>query len=99
MRRFGFRPTAPMGSYLTQPLQTKCKDFAEMRQFLFSCRWRDHAGGSKARSLAAAEEFEETKTGDCVDFGLWAWRQVLAMGYPARFVGGKSGKYGEGHAW
>ncbi len=45
------------------------------------------------------EDFEKTKTGDCVDFGLWAWRQVLAMGYPARFVGGKSGKFGEGHAW
>jgi hypothetical protein len=45
------------------------------------------------------EEFEKAKTGDCVDFGLWAWRQVLGMGYPARFVGGKSGKYGEGHAW
>jgi hypothetical protein len=45
------------------------------------------------------EEFEKTRTGDCVDFGLWAWRQVLAMGYPARFVGGKAGKFGGGHAW
>jgi hypothetical protein len=45
------------------------------------------------------EKFEKAKTGDCVDFGLWAWRQILGMGYPARFVGGKSGKFGEGHAW
>ena len=45
------------------------------------------------------EQFETRKGGDCVDFSLWAWRQLLAMGYPARFVGGKEGKLGEGHAW
>jgi hypothetical protein len=27
------------------------------------------------------------------------WRQLLAMGYDARFVVGRGGKYGEGHAW
>lgn len=98
-RHFGFRPTAPMGTYLTHPLQIKCKDFAEMRKFLLTCRWRDMREIQRRDYWQPPEEFERTRVGDCVDFGLWAWRQVLAMGYPARFVGGKSGKFGAGHAW
>ncbi len=99
MRRTGFRPTAPMGSYLTHPLETECKDFAEMRKFLFTCRGRDMTEIQRRDHWQPPEEFEKTRMGDCVDFGLWAWRQVLAMGYPARFVGGKCGKFGDGHAW
>jgi hypothetical protein len=34
-----------------------------------------------------------------VDFSLWTWRQLVAMGYEARFVCGTHGRYGEGHAW
>lgn len=98
-QRFGFRPTSPMGSYLTQPLETECEDFAEMRKFLSTCRWRDMREVQKRDYWQPPEEFEKTKMGDCVDFGLWAWRQVLGMGYTARFVGGRSGKFGEGHAW
>ena len=45
------------------------------------------------------EEFEESKKGDCDDYALWAWRQLLHMNYPARFVVGTSGRYGRGHAW
>lgn len=45
------------------------------------------------------EEFEERKRGDCDDFALWAWRQVMLLGYDARFVVGRSGLYGIGHAW
>jgi hypothetical protein len=99
MRRFGFRPTAPMGSYLTQPLATRCKDFTEVRQFLSTCRGQNMSEFERRDHWQPPEEFEKTHTGDCVDFGLWAWRQILGMGYPARFVGGISGKYGEGHAW
>jgi len=45
------------------------------------------------------EQFEETKRGDCEDYALWAWRQLLQMNYPARFLMGAAGRYGEGHAW
>ena len=45
------------------------------------------------------EQFEESKKGDCEDFALWAWRQLLQMNYDARFVAGVSGRYREGHAW
>jgi hypothetical protein len=98
-RRLGFRPTAPMGSYLTEPLRTECKDFADMRKFLLTCRWRDMREVQRRDYWQPPEEFEMTREGDCVDFGLWAWRQVFSMGYRAHFTGGKSGKYGEGHAW
>jgi hypothetical protein len=45
------------------------------------------------------EEFEKRKKGDCDDFALWTWRQLMGMGYKARYVVGRSGKYGQGHAW
>jgi hypothetical protein len=98
-RQMGFRPTAPMGSFATDPLETECKNLEEMRKFLMTCRGRNMHATQSRDHWQAPSQFEKTKAGDCVDFGLWAWRQVLAMGYPARFVGGKSGKFGEGHAW
>jgi hypothetical protein len=45
------------------------------------------------------EQFEESKKGDCEDFALWAWRQLLQMNYDARFALGTAGRYGDGHAW
>jgi hypothetical protein len=98
-KRVGFRPTAPMGSYLTQPLQIKCKDFSEIRRFLLNCRWRSIRKVRQQEHWKSPEEFEKTRVGNCVAFALWTWRQVLSMGYTARFVGGKSGKFGEGHTW
>ncbi len=98
-RRVGFRPTFPMGRYLTEPLKIRCADFGEMRKFLATYR-PSLLGRSKEKDYwQLPEEFEVTRTGHCVDFALWSWRQVLAMGYPARLTGGKSGKFGEGHAW
>jgi hypothetical protein len=76
-----------------------CKDFTEMRKFLFACRWRDMREIQRRDHWQTPEEFEKTRTGDCVDFAIWTWRQLLAMGYSARFVVGKAGKFGAGHAW
>jgi len=45
------------------------------------------------------EDFEKTRKGDCEDFALWTWRQLLSLGLDARFVAGKHGRYGAGHAW
>lgn len=98
LRGMGFRPSAPMGSNVTGSLSAHCKDFAELRKFLCACRWRN-TREDRRDHWQAPEEFEKSRSGDCVDFGLWTWRQVLDMGCPARFVGGKCGKYGEGHAW
>jgi hypothetical protein len=37
------------------------------------------------------EDFEKSRKGDCDDFAMYAWRQLLKMGYNARFVGGRIG--------
>ncbi|MEA2559241.1 MAG: hypothetical protein QOH06_745 [Acidobacteriota bacterium] len=41
--------------------------------------------------------FERLRRGDCEDFALWTWRQLLAMKLDARFVCGKCGR--GSHAW
>lgn len=90
----------PIGRYVSHPLTFKCGSIAELRRFLVTCRYvsaqdlfgkRDHWQGP--------EEFEQLKKGGCVDFSLWTWRQLLSLGYDARFVGGRAGRYGIGHAW
>lgn len=98
-RRKGFRPTYPMGRNLTQPLKHPCADFVEMIRFLRTCRAANTRQKERRDYWQPPEEFEVTRKGDCADFGLWAWRQVLDMGYSARFVAGRAGKFGAGHGW
>jgi Transglutaminase-like domain len=101
-RRAGFRPTLPMGRNLTAPLEVHCKNLEEVRQFLRGCHAQDIGRKHKkdrSDHWQPPEEFEQTRAGDCVDFALWTWRQLLDMGYKARFTGGRAGKFGEGHAW
>ena len=103
-----FRPTKrhgsfwviPMGSFLTQPLQTVCHDLDEIRGFLSTCRYvSDHEQFGVQDHWAAPEHFEKTRRGDCDDFALWAWRQLVDLGYDAHFVVGRAGRYRGGHAW
>jgi transglutaminase-like cysteine proteinase BTLCP len=90
----------PMGSFLTQPLKVVCKDIDEIRAFLSTCRYvSDHEQFGVRDHWAPPEKFEQTRRGDCDDFALWTWRQLLDLGYSARFVVGRAGRYGEGHAW
>ena len=42
--------------------------------------------------------FEYKKKGDCEDFALYTWKQLLRMGYESRFVVGTVGR-NKGHAW
>jgi len=95
-----FAPTFPMSRYVIQPLTVRCRSFKELREFLRTCRYvsDDKQFGMKDYWMPP-EEFETCKQGDCEDFALWTWRQVLAMGYKARFVGGSAGRYGASHAW
>jgi hypothetical protein len=89
-----------MGTYVTQPLATSCKNLNEVQAFLRQCRYvSDPEQFNKRDHWMPPEEFEELKKGDCDDFALWTWRQFLTMGYEARFVVGRAGKYGYGHAW
>jgi hypothetical protein len=45
------------------------------------------------------EDFEKARKGDCDDFAMYAWRQLLEMGYKARFVVGTVGDSPVKHAW
>ncbi len=94
------RPTFPMGRYISQPLAIHCKSLDELRDFLRMCRAvSDRELFGKEEYWQPPDEFEKRKAGDCEDFSLWTWRQLLEMGFEARVVFGRHGRYGIGHAW
>jgi hypothetical protein len=99
-RRSGLRSTFPPGRYLSQPLNTWCSDFADLRSFLSKCKYvSDKEQFGEEDYWQPPDKFEELKKGDCEDFALWTWRQLIHMNYPARFVMGTASRYGDGHAW
>jgi hypothetical protein len=72
----------------------------DVRAFLIGCKYvSDKELFGKDEYWQPPEEFEKRKKGDCEDFALWTWRQLLNLGYDARFIGGSCGRYGEEHAW
>jgi len=100
LHRKGPHPTFPMGRYVSQPLTIQCNTMGELRSFLVGCKYvSDKQLFGKEEYWQPPEEFENRRKGDCEDFALWTWRQLLGMGYDARFIGGSSGRYGAGHAW
>lgn len=88
-----------MGRYIAHPLTVNCKSIRDIRQFLGSCHMVSAQDLFGKDHWQPPEEFERLKKGGCVDVSLWTWRQLLSLGYDARFVGGSSGRYGDGHAW
>jgi hypothetical protein len=89
-----------MGRYISQPLTVRCQTILDLREFLLGCEYvSDKDQFDKDDYWQPPEDFEQRKKGDCDDFALWTWRQLLQMGYDARFIGGSCGRYGEGHAW
>jgi hypothetical protein len=99
-RKSGFKPTFPIGRFVSQPLQYWCADMADVRKQLAKFNYvSDKEQFGREDYWVPPEEFEVTKKGDCEDFALWCWRQLLHLNYAARFVTGTSGRYGIGHAW
>lgn len=99
-RHSGFRPTFPAGRFLSQPLKHWCPDFAALRRFLSDCSYvSDEKQFGQKDYWQPPEQFEESRKGDCEDFALWCWRQLLQMNYSAKLVIGTAGRYGAGHAW
>jgi Bacterial transglutaminase-like cysteine proteinase BTLCP len=93
-------PSYPLGRFLSQPLAVHCSDLEDIRKFIVGCRYvSDQEQFGKKDYWMPPEQFEVTKKGDCEDFALWVWRQLMTMGYQARIVFGRSGRYGEGHSW
>ena len=99
-RRRGFHSTFPFGRYISRPLGVRCNTIGEVRRFLADCKYvSDKEQFDSDDHWQPPEEFEKKKKGDCEDFALWTWRQLLSLGYDARFVVGSCGRYGSGHAW
>ena len=89
-----------MGRYITQPLTVECRNLSDIASFLGTCHYvSDEEQFGSDDYWLPPEEFEKTRAGDCEDFSLWTWRQLISLGYDCRFVVGRSGRYGEGHAW
>lgn len=101
-KRFGFfAPNAPMGRHITQPLSVQCKNIEDIHKFLRMCRYMsDQEQFGVEDYWMPPEEFEQKCQGDCDDFALWVWRQLMLIGKEdARFVVGRYGFYRAGHAW
>lgn len=95
-----FPSTFPIGRYVTQPLTIKCNSFEDLRRFLKRCRGvSDKEQFGKDDYWMPPEDFEKSLKGDCDDFAMYAWRQLLEMGYRARFVAGSVGDSLQRHAW
>jgi hypothetical protein len=95
-----FHPTFPMGLFIRSELNNRCQSITEIRDFLRECRYvSDEEQFGCEDYWMPPDEFEKKKKGDCEDFALWTWRQLMDLGYSCRFVVGYAGKYGEGHAW
>lgn len=93
-------PTLPIGRYLTDRIGVCCRDLDEVRAFLRTCRYvSDIAQFGTDDYWQLPGAFEGRRTGDCEDFALWTWRQLIALGHDCRFVVGAAGRYGIGHAW
>ena len=89
-----------MGHHVSQPLTIVCNCLDDIRRFLKTCSYvRDQAQFGRADYWIPPHEFERRRRGDCEDFALWTWRQLMHLGYSTRFVCGVSGRYGAGHAW
>ena len=89
-----------MGLFGSQALKLVCRDMDAIRTFLLTCRYvSDREQFGVRDHWMPPQQFEQTRRGDCEDFALWTWRQLLSLGYSARFVVGMAGGYGEGHAW
>lgn len=89
-----------MARFVTAPLKQTCSDIRDIVRFLRRCNYvLDKEQFDREDYWLPPEEFETTRKGDCEDFALWTWRQLIDLGYRARFVVGVHGRYGEGHAW
>jgi hypothetical protein len=99
-RHKGPRPTFPLGRYVSQPLANHCHSIEDIREFLMGCTAvSDKELFDKDDYWQPPDDFEKKKKGDCEDFSFWTWRQFMDLGYDARIVFGRHGRYRTGHAW
>jgi len=93
------RPSDRFISYLAGgDLAVQCGSLDEVQAFLRRCRYvSDREQFGVPEYWLHPRFFERLRKGDCEDFALWTWRQLLAMGLDARLVLGRYGR--TGHVW
>jgi len=96
-----FSPKFPLGRHLTHPLKIQCADLQEVRCFLKNCHYvSDLKQFGVDDYWMPPEQFEKCRQGDCEDFALWVWRQLISMDVKdPRFVTGILQPDHRGHAW
>lgn len=95
-----FAPHASLTAYLLSPSTVACESLDDVRAFLSRCRYvSDEEQFGLPDFWMTPAEFESSRRGDCEDFALWSWVKLLTLGYDARFVCGRAGRYGAAHAW
>lgn len=94
-----FNPSIPMEHFLYCEINHYFHKINELQKFLCECKYKADKDKYECEDFwMTPNEFECEKEGDCEDFALYTWRQLLHMGYDARFiVGFVSGN--KGHAW
>jgi len=95
----GYKISYPLKAYLDCNVNYYFKNLKELQAFLATCSYVSDSDQYKIEDYwSTPNDFESKKKGDCEDFALYTWRQLLHMEYDARFVLGNVGK-DKGHAW
>jgi predicted transglutaminase-like cysteine proteinase len=96
-----FSPKFPLGRHIKDPPIVQCKNLKDIRNFLNKCRYvSDLKQFGVEDYWMPPELFEQKRQGDCEDFALWVWRQLIVMGkQEPRFVTGILQPNHLGHAW
>jgi hypothetical protein len=91
-------PTHPVGVFISAKIEQHCQSIEEIQSFLQTCKYvSDIEQFNKDDYWLSPDRFEVVRKGDCEDFALWAWRQLIQLGYESRLVAGRVGV--SGHAW
>lgn len=84
-RRGHFSATYPIGRYISHALTVKGETLDDLGKFLKTRRaMTDKDQFGKDDYWMPLEDFEKSRKGDCDDFAMYLWRQLLEMGYRAR---------------
>lgn len=85
---------------LNKPLQFKAKSIADIDLWINKATYvSDERLFNTADFWQLPVDFEQNKTGDCEDFALWVWVQLLRLRINARFVIGGLFSTEINHAW
>lgn len=85
---------------LRADLGVKTKSWSDIDAFINQCSYvTDERLFGTSEYWQPPQAFEERRMGDCEDFALWTWVQLLRQGANARFVLGSLAGWEANHAW